>query len=65
MRLVIEKVNPSQNMNNRPLTPWVIAAKDGQIVSGHCNCMAGMGETCFPVVGHCQWCSAEGFSDLH
>ena len=39
-------MNHSQRMNNKPLTPWVIVSKDGQIVSGHCNCMAGMGETC-------------------
>lgn len=39
MRLLIGKVNHSQRMNEKPLSPWVIAAKDGQIVSGHCNCM--------------------------
>ncbi len=29
-----------------PLTPWVIAEESGKIVAGHCDCMAGLGETC-------------------
>ena len=31
MRVVIGKVNHSQRMNDKPLTPWAIASKDGQI----------------------------------
>lgn len=33
-------------MCEKPLTPWVIAEKCGKIVAGHCDCMAGLGETC-------------------
>ena len=46
-------------MNDKPLTPWVIASKDGQIVSGHCNCMAGMGETCSHIAS-LLWVIASG-----
>lgn len=28
------------------MTPWVIAEESGKIVAGHCDCMAGLGETC-------------------
>lgn len=30
----------------KPLTPWVIAKENGKIVTAHCNCVAGHGETC-------------------
>ena len=60
MRVVIRKVNHSQRMNDKPLTPWVIASKDGQIVSGHCNCMAGMGETCSHIASRLLWVIASG-----
>lgn len=40
------KVNHSQRMSERPLTPWVIAESSGKIIVGHCDCMAGLGETC-------------------
>ncbi len=33
-------------MSEKPLTPWVIAEAGGKIVAGHCDCMAGLGETC-------------------
>ena len=33
-------------MSEKPLTPWVIAEVGGKIVGGHCDCMAGLGETC-------------------
>ena len=36
----------SQSLNKAPLRPWVIAESDGQICCAHCNCMAGLGETC-------------------
>ncbi len=28
------------------MTPWVIAEDSGKIIAGHCDCMAGLGETC-------------------
>ena len=44
--VVLGKVLHSQALNNIPLKPWVIAEKTGVINSGHCTCMAGLGETC-------------------
>ena len=39
-------MNHSQQLSQKPLTPWVIAEKDGKILCGHCDCMAGLGECC-------------------
>ena len=36
----------SQSLREKPLEPWVIAKNDGIILSGHCTCMAGLGESC-------------------
>ena len=36
----------SQRIREKPLIPWVIAEKDGRILAGHCDCMAGLGEVC-------------------
>ena len=36
----------SQRLRATPLKPWIIAEKEGKILSGHCDCMAGLGETC-------------------
>ncbi|KAH3838540.1 hypothetical protein DPMN_111948 [Dreissena polymorpha] len=33
-------------MNATPLHPWVIANKDGMVEPVHCDCKAGLGETC-------------------
>ena len=33
-------------MNDPWLYPWVIAERDGKVLTAHCNCMAGLGETC-------------------
>lgn len=40
------KVNHSQRLSQKPLTPWVIAENNGRILCGHCDCMAGLGECC-------------------
>ena len=40
------QVNHFQRMNEKPLTPWVLSMMDGKILAGHCDCMAGLGETC-------------------
>ena len=58
-RMVIGRVNHSQRLNDKRLTPWVIALKDGQILSGHCDCMAGLGETCSHVAS-LLWVMASG-----
>ena len=33
-------------MSEKPLVPWIVAEANGKIISGHCNCMVGLGETC-------------------
>ena len=40
------RVKHSQRMNDVSLRPWVIVERDGSINSGHCTCMAGIGEVC-------------------
>ena len=30
----------------KPLIPWIFAEDDGKIIFGHCNCMAGLDESC-------------------
>lgn len=40
------QVKHSQAMNAASLKVWVLAKDDGQIVTAHCNCMAGQGESC-------------------
>ncbi|CAL1613025.1 unnamed protein product [Knipowitschia caucasica] len=44
--LVLSKVRHSQMLNAAPLRPWIIANKDGTIEAAHCDCKAGLGETC-------------------
>ena len=36
----------SQRLNDTPLKCWVIIEEDGKVCCAHCNCMAGLGETC-------------------
>ena len=33
-------------MSEKPLLPWIISECSGKVLAGHCNCMAGLGETC-------------------
>ena len=33
-------------MCEKPLTPWVVAESAGKILAAHCDCVAGLGETC-------------------
>ncbi len=33
------------SLNKKPLTPWIIAEGTGKIISAHCDCMAGLGES--------------------
>jgi len=44
--LVSARVRHSQRMNETPLHPWLIAEKGGNVLTAHCNCMAGLGESC-------------------
>ena len=34
------------SLNKKPLTPWIIAESTGKVISAHCDCMAGLGESC-------------------
>uniref|UniRef100_A0A1X7UTK9 SWIM-type domain-containing protein n=1 Tax=Amphimedon queenslandica TaxID=400682 RepID=A0A1X7UTK9_AMPQE len=40
------KVNHSQKLREKPLMSWVICEVSGKAVSCHCNCIAGLGESC-------------------
>ena len=40
------QVNHSQKLNEKALTPWVTALESGKILAAHCDCAAGIGETC-------------------
>jgi uncharacterized membrane protein len=41
------KVRSSQRLNEKPHEAWVGVEKaTGTIITGHCNCMAGLGEVC-------------------
>ena len=40
------QVNHSQRLSLKLLTPWIIANNNGRILAGHCDCMAGLGESC-------------------
>jgi hypothetical protein len=33
-------------MREKSLSPWIIATKEGVVLGSHCDCMAGIGETC-------------------
>ena len=33
-------------MSEKPLTPWVVCENSGKVLSAHCDCMAGFGESC-------------------
>lgn len=33
-------------MNEKPLNPWIICHSSGTVASAHCDCIAGLGETC-------------------
>ena len=45
--VVVVKVRNSQRMNNPLVNIWIIADKDGTILSAHClNCKAGLAESC-------------------
>ena len=44
--LVSARVRHSQRMNDTPLHAWLISEKDGTVLTAHCYCMAGLGESC-------------------
>ena len=40
------RVRHSQKVSATPLHPWIGVEKNGTIICGHCDCMAGLGEAC-------------------
>ena len=40
------QVRNSQRFRETPLSCWILIKRDGEIRCAHCNCMAGLGETC-------------------
>ena len=51
--MLVFQVLHGQSLNEKPLQPWVITADNGIILSAHCTCMAGCGETCQHVSALC------------
>ena len=45
----------SQRLRETALKPWLVAEKTGKILCAHCNCMAGLGETCTHVSALLFW----------
>ena len=46
-------------MRDKPLIPWIVTEESGKVVAGHCNCMAGLGESCSHV-GSLLWALEAG-----
>ncbi|XP_048258168.1 uncharacterized protein LOC125383619 [Haliotis rufescens] len=46
IHVVKSKVMHSQRLNEAPLHPWFITDDTGKVLSAHCNCIAGLGESC-------------------
>ncbi|XP_062543047.1 uncharacterized protein LOC134210788 [Armigeres subalbatus] len=46
LHVVRGKVSHSMRLNNSPLTAWMIINRNGNVRSAHCNCVAGLSETC-------------------
>ena len=44
--VILGKVRHSQKMNDLAIPLWIIAEGDGRVLSAHCRCMAGQGESC-------------------
>ncbi|KAK7889045.1 hypothetical protein WMY93_024605 [Mugilogobius chulae] len=44
--IITGRVHHSQRLNDPQLKPWVVARKDGVVLGAHCNCTAGLGESC-------------------
>ncbi|XP_067132192.1 uncharacterized protein [Centruroides vittatus] len=53
------QVNHSQNLRQPALVVWVLAKKNGEVITGHCNCMAGQSSSCSHV-GAILFAIAEG-----
>ncbi|XP_070189196.1 uncharacterized protein [Littorina saxatilis] len=47
--IITSQVCHSQSISDKPLNPWVIVEADGTVQTAHCDCMAGIGESCVHV----------------
>ena len=39
-------VRPSYRVTEKPHHPWVAVSSEGKVLAAHCDCMAGLGESC-------------------
>ena len=39
-------IKHSQSLSLAPLKVWLVITVDGEVLCGHCTCMAGLGEAC-------------------
>lgn len=46
IHVIRARVMHSQRMNATSLSPSILCREDGQMISAHCDCMAGLGESC-------------------
>ncbi|KAH7974079.1 hypothetical protein HPB49_009599 [Dermacentor silvarum] len=44
--LLLGEVNHSQRLGECPLKVWLLCKQSSTVVTGHCTCMAGTGDTC-------------------
>ncbi|XDV36015.1 hypothetical protein PO909_005869, partial [Leuciscus waleckii] len=44
--IITGRVNHSQRLNDPQLKPWMVVRNDGVVLGAHCNCTAGLGESC-------------------
>ena len=40
------QINHFLRLRETPSRPWVTTEQDGKIIAAHCNCMAGLAESC-------------------
>ena len=44
--VIMSVVHHDQKQNAAPLQPWIVMEQNGQVHTGHCTCMAWLGEVC-------------------
>ena len=53
--LVLGNVSHSYAVSSTLLQPWVVVKSTGEVVCGHCTCMAGLAETCLHIGALLYW----------
>lgn len=53
--LILGNVNHSYAVSSTPLHPWVVIKSTGEVICGHCTCMAGLAETCSHIGALLYW----------